>query len=218
MTGSSVPPEFVSLAGRWCANQSSNLLASVWQGYDLLSSEPPLRFDRRDLERSITQLFELRIRHVMTGDEPFDIQHGPYERETMRPPPAQPPQYDLAFVLRAEERVMWPLEAKVLETDGAVGEYVKDVNNEFLTCRYAPFSSEGAMLAYLLSGKPEKVFSNLAEKVPCRLSVHPEFGDKPHRVSEHKRQVATGKPYPREFRCHHLVLEFPGVARSSSVL
>jgi hypothetical protein len=76
----------------------------------------------------------------------------------------QPPEYDLAYVLRADERIMWPLEAKVLETDGDVGEYIKDLKNEFLTCRYAPFSSEGAMLAYLLSGKPEIVFGNLAQR------------------------------------------------------
>jgi hypothetical protein len=163
VTGHSVPPEFVSLAGRWCANQSANLLASVWQGYDLLSSEPPSRFDRRDLERSITQLLELRIRKVMSGDEPYDVQHSPRERETMKSR-GQPPEYDLAYVLRADERIMWPLEAKVLETDGDVGEYIKDLKNEFLTCRYAPFSSEGAMLAYLLSGKPEIVFGNLAQR------------------------------------------------------
>lgn len=217
MTGHSVPREFVALANGWCADQSAKLLAFVWKGHDLLMTELPAGIEAKDLERSITQSLELRIRWVMTGDEPFDIQHGPYERETMQPPPAQPPQYDLAFVLRAEERIMWPLEAKVLETDGAVGEYVKDVNNEFLTCRYAPFSCEGAMLAYLLSGKPEKVFSNLAARTPCRLSDHPDFRDKPHQVSEHKRQVAPGKPYPRGFRCHHLVLEFPGVARGSSV-
>ena len=215
MTGHSVPPEFVSLAGRWCANQSALLLTFVWRGYDLLLAELPAGVNPKDLERSINQSLELRIRRVMTGDEPFDIQHGPYERETMKARPAQPPQYDLAFVYLAAEQIMWPLEAKALETDGAVGEYVNDVNNEFLACRYAPFSSEGAMLAYLLSGTPENVFGNLAAKIPCNLATHLRFADRPHRVSEHHRQIEPGKPYPREFLCHHLVLEFPGLARSS---
>ena len=214
MTGHSVPPEFVSLAGRWCANQSANLLASVWQGYDLLSSEPPSRFDRRDLERSITQLLELRIRKVMSGDEPYDVQHSPRERETMKSR-GQPPEYDLAYVLRADERIMWPLEAKVLETDGDVGEYIKDLKNEFLTCRYAPFSSEGAMLAYLLSGKPEIVFGNLATKIPCRLTAHQDSWGRHHKTSDQQRQVEKGKPYPKDFCCHHLIMEFPSLARSS---
>jgi len=145
----SVPQEFVSLAGRWCSNQSANLLAFVWQGYDLLLAELPAGTDPKDLERSITQSLELRIRRAMSGDEPFDIQHGPYERETMMPPPSQPPQYDLAFVLRANERIMWPLEAKVLEADrkGAVRQYIKDVKNEFLTCRYARFQAKVQWLA-----------------------------------------------------------------------
>jgi hypothetical protein len=215
VTGHSVPSEFVSLAGRWCANQSALLLAFVWEGYDMLLAELPAGINPTDLERSITQSLELRIRRAMTGDEPFDIQHGPYERETMKARPAQPPQYDLAFVYLAAEQIMWPLEAKVLETDGTVGEYVKDINNEFLTCRYAPFSGEAAMLAYLLSGNPKNVFSNLAAKIPCRLTAHQVFLSRPHRVSEHERKVAADKPYPRDFYCHHLVLEFPGVARGS---
>jgi hypothetical protein len=213
VTGHSVPSEFVSLAGRWCANQSALLLTFVWKGYDLLLAELPAGIDPRDLERSTTQSLELRIRRVMTGDEPFDIQHGPYERETMKACPAQPPQYDLAFVYLAAEQIMWPLEAKVLETDGTVGEYVKEVNNEFLTCRYAPFSGEGAMLAYLLSGNPRNVFANLAAKIPCRLMAHQAFSARPHAVSEHQRKVAAGKPYPTDFCCHHLVLEFPNLAR-----
>ena len=151
----------------------------------------------------------------MSGDEPFDIQHGPYERETMMPPPSQPPQYDLAFVLRADERIMWPMEAKVLETDkkGAVGKYIKDVNDEFLTCRYAPFSSEGAMIGYLLSGNPAEAFKNIAAKIPYDLATHPAFTHRPHMISEHKRRVKKDKPYPREFRCHHLILEFYKLAR-----
>jgi hypothetical protein len=196
----SIPLEFVSLAGRWGSNQSANLLAFVWQGYDFLLAELPAGTDPKDLERSITQSLELRIRRAMSGDEPFDIQHGPYERETMMPPPSQPPQYDLAFVLRANERIMWPLEAKVLESDGkgSVRQYIKDVKNEFLTCRYAPFSNEGAMIGYLLSGNPAKAFENIATEIPCRLNAHHEFANRPHKVSEHKRSVKKDKPYPCE--------------------
>src|SRR2546423_259780 len=131
----SVPIDFVILANRWYPDLSDKLLTFVWEGYDLLLDDFPNGIDERDLERSITQSLELRIRRVMSGDEPFEIQHGPYERETMQPPPAQPPQYDLAFILREDERLMWPLEAKVLKTDKAVGKYVKDLKNEFLTCR-----------------------------------------------------------------------------------
>ena len=111
--GGSLPPQdFVLLAGTWCHDQSTILLALVWQAYDQLRNDnPPI--DTRDLERSITQFLDPRIRRAMSGDEPFFVQHGSYERETMKRPPAQPPQYDLAFVLHADERIMWPMEAKV---------------------------------------------------------------------------------------------------------
>ncbi len=213
-----VPADFVALARRWYPNLSNKLLTFVWQGYDLLMKELPAGIDERDLERSITQSLELRIRRVMSGDEPFQIQHDPYERETMKNQPAQPPQYDLAFLLREDERIMWPLEAKVLETDTSVGEYVKDLTGEFLTCRYSPFSSEAAMLGYLLSGIADKVFGQLEEKIPCTLVAHPSFPNRPAKTSAHSRRVPPGKTYPVSFRCHHLILAFPGFSRTKKGL
>lgn len=184
-------------------------------GYDQIQREK-LSIDERDLERSITQLIGPRIDRAMSRYEPFFILHGPYERETMKSPPAQPPQYDLAFILNADERIMWPMEAKVLETPAAVSQYVRDIQEEYLKCRYAPFSSEGTMLGYLLSGVSSEAFQNIAEKLPCDLEDHPGFPSRPQRVSSHVRTVPTGKSYPITFRCHHLILEFFGTKRARS--
>jgi hypothetical protein len=212
--GGSLPPEdFILLAGTWCRDQSTIVLDFVWRAYDQIRSDKPF-IDARDLERSITQILEPRIHRAMSGFEPFFIQHGPYERETMKNPPAQPPQYDLAFVLCADERIMWPMEAKVLETAAAVSEYVRDIQEEYLKCRYAPFSSEAAMLGYLLSGTPTDAFENIANKVPCELEDHPGFPSRPQKLSNHVRSVPTGKTYPLTFLCHHLMLEFRGIKRA----
>ena len=203
-------PDFVEVVRIWNIDASRILLSFVWQGYDLLQKKDLANIAwnqvEEELERNITQLFELKIRKVMTGYEPFDVQHGPYENETRQPSPAQPPQYDIAFVLNQNPRIMWPLEAKVLRTDGAVAPYINDLKNEFLTCRYAPFSTEGAILGYLLSGKPDNVFRHLEAKFPCQLFHHPAFPDREHRYSDHPRHVPTGKSYPPHFRCHHLIL------------
>ncbi|MGA2175770.1 MAG: hypothetical protein ABSH38_12400 [Verrucomicrobiota bacterium] len=207
-----IPASFVSLAGSWCRDQSAILLGFVWAAYDQLIPDTS-RIDSRDLERSITQLLEARIRRAMSGDEPFYIQHGPYERETMKPPPAQPPQYDLAFVLNANERVMWPLEAKVVEKPAAVVEYANEIQQQFLTCRYAPFCGEGAMLGYLLSGTSADTFNNIAVKISCKLENHPSFTTRSHKTSRHRRQVPVGKTYPPDFLCHHLILELLEVKR-----
>ncbi len=212
--GSPIPKDFVVLANRWSADYSTNLLRFIWQGYDLLLRELPAGINDKDLERSITESLVERIRREMSGSEPFYIEHGPYERETMKQLGAQPPQYDLAFKLRDDrEGIMWPIEAKVLETDGAVNNYKNDVNEQFLSCRYAPFSSEGAMVGYLLKGSVENVFRNLEDKIPCSLAAHPDFQDRPCKMSDHIRQVEVGKPYPSHFRCYHLILEFSGISR-----
>jgi hypothetical protein len=201
----------VALAADWCGNQSALLLGFVWQAYDMLQSDIPAAVDPDDLERSLTQLLEPRIRKAMSGDEPFDVQHGPYERESKMPAPAQPPQYDLAFVLYTDERVMWPIEAKVLRTAGTVSQYVADVEEQYLTFRYAAFSSEAAMLGYLLSGEPEAAFRRIASRLHCRLLSHASFGNRPHRISRHNRTPPSGKGYPRRFTCHHLILQFPSL-------
>jgi len=203
-------PDFVSIATVWCENASAILLRFVWEAYDLLYAEVFSGLDfsltEDELERSITQYLEPRIHRVMAGNESFSVQHGSYEFETRMEPPAQSPQYDIAFVLHENMRVMWPLEAKVLKTDGTVADYVDDIQNQFLVCRYAPFSSEGGMLGYLLSGEPAKVFDNIEAKLPCVLHGHTAFLDRDHKISEHNRLVEEGKSYPQKFRCHHLIL------------
>lgn len=208
-------PKFLATLSYWASDQAEVMLGFVWQAYDVMLANMPF-VDDRDLERSITQLLEPRIRDAMSGDEPYYIQHGPFEHETMAAPPAQPPAYDLAFVLRAEERLMWPIEAKVLETPNQTAAYLKDLQTEFLTCRYAPFSKAGAMLAYLLTGIPEDALAVIESKLGKTLNPVAKFTDRAHRFSEHDRIVPAGKAYPKSFSCHHLVMTFIGLSRAKA--
>ena len=63
--GGSLPPKtsfFLLVLG--AMSQSTILLALVWQAYDRLRNDnPPI--DTRDLERSITQFLDPRIRRAM---------------------------------------------------------------------------------------------------------------------------------------------------------
>lgn len=212
-SATAIDPAFVRLARSWAKEPARQFLSFIWLAYkDLIDSIQVI--DGRDLERSITQLLEPRVKDAMSGDEPFYVQHGPYERETMRAPPAQPPEYDLAFVLRADARIMWPLEAKVLKKPGSVAAYVRDVTDEYLTCRYAPFSDSGAMLGYLLNGKPEEAFTAIADKLGTVLDEITDLPPATNRCSKHVRTVPAGKPYPPEFRCYHLILEFQSARRT----
>ncbi|NJK29478.1 MAG: hypothetical protein HC940_04640 [Acaryochloris sp. SU_5_25] len=109
----------------------------------------------------------------------------------------------------ANRTVKYALEAKVLQSDstGDVKAYAKEITENFLKFRYAPFSSEGGMLGYLLNGHPGTAFRNIAAAVPCVLSNHPDFSGRHHKISDHDRSILTGKKYPAKFRCHHLLLQ-----------
>ncbi|OBQ03168.1 MAG: hypothetical protein AN482_20110 [Anabaena sp. LE011-02] len=210
--------DFVELAKAWNPDAISILIKLVWEGYDLLVSEflSQINFDGNEeqLERSITQALVVKIHQVKTGDEPFLVLQEVYEFETSKSAQAQPPQYDIAFILIANDRIIWPLEAKILKSDVDVTEYVKEINNNFMTCRYAPFSSQGGMLGYLFSGDSNKAFSNIATEVPCILNEHPDFPNRDHRTSDHQRIVTSEKSYPIDFRCHHLLFKI--IATSTS--
>jgi hypothetical protein len=203
--------DFVELAKAWNPDAISILTRLVWEGYDRLATEflSQINCDgtEEQLERSITQTLAWRIRRGMTGDEPFEVQQEVSEFKTSKSAQAQPPQYDIAFILIANERMILPFEAKVLKSDVDVTEYVKEINNNFMTCRYAPFSSEGGMLGYLLSGDSNKAFTNIEIKVPCILDAHPHFPDRDHKTSNHRRVVPSGESYPVDFRCHHLLFK-----------
>lgn len=203
--------DFVLAARSWAKDPTEGMLEIIWKGYDGLKVAQP-KIDPSDLERSITQNLELCARRAMSGYEPFDLQHGSYEHETMLDPPAQPPQYDLAFILRSDSRIRWPLEAKVMETPGTVADYIHDINDQYLTCRYAPFSSSAAMLGYLLSGSPADAFARIGKQLNCTMES--SGSDRPQRVTRHVRSVPKGKTYPASFACHHLVLEFTGLKRA----
>jgi hypothetical protein len=142
----------------------------------------------------------------MSGDEPFFLQHGRYEHATRKPAPAQPPQYDLAFVHYSNENLCWPLEAKVLHGENDVSDYATEINVQFKTCRYAPLSAEGAMLGYLVKGDFDVTFAAIARAIPCELSPHPKFHARAHRVSEHARSVPDGEIFSDRCRCHHLLM------------
>ncbi len=205
--------EFVTLAKAWQTDAITQLLGFVWRAYDLLCGRVLSRIDctqaDRDLERNITQYLEPLIREVMPGCLPYYVQHAPHEFETARDAPAQPPVPDIGFVMRANARIMWPLEAKTLRSGKAVGAYVEEIRENFLTCRYAPFSSEGGMLGYLVAGDPLTAFENIAAQLECELQDHPGFPERDHKTSRHRRAVPPGKPYPPGFRCHHMVFPLP---------
>ena len=95
--------EFRSLAEEWSRDAIVQMLEWVWAGYEILRSDILFRVDwsraKDDLERELTELLDARIRMGMPALTFCYLQHEKKERESRLPAPAQPPEYDLAFVL-----------------------------------------------------------------------------------------------------------------------
>jgi hypothetical protein len=205
-------PEFLDT---WARDYSNRILEIVWQAYDLLAAELISKHEITrailDLENSLTEELVRRIEQVLSGYEPYRVICQCAERETMFQSGVRPPTYDIAFVLRENERLKWPIEAKVIEKDTptSLSDYCNDLNQNFLCCRYAPYSSEGAMVGYLLAGEADTVFSIIETKLPSILAVHSIFDKRSHRYSTHERNHKTciELKSPASFQCHHLILK-----------
>ncbi len=203
-----IPDDFVALIGAWRRDAVETLFDYVWRGFDklLLQHKFDLTQAEENLERGITQLACQQIRDVMEGKPPFYLEHHWFEDETRAAAPAAPPAPDLAFVLHANPRATLPLEAKVLHTDASVAKYVREITTNFLECRYAPFSSHGGMLGYLLKGLPSHALEKVALRLDCELVQHRAFPNRDHACSQHQRTAQACRHAPPDFTCHHLIV------------
>jgi hypothetical protein len=93
----------------------------------------------------------------------------------------------------------------MLNNDNDLDHYAKEIEDNFISGRYATYSAEGAMLGYLLSGDIGQVLKNVAQKIRKRLTPHPNFVDRAHRISKHERQGVDGRK-KESFYCHHLAI------------
>jgi len=203
-----VPEDFVILAKRWHPDAINILLGYVWQGFDKLLAEA---FDvsktNENLEDDITYAAYCRIHDTMPPSSPYQVVHQPPERER-RKPSGQTPSSDLGFRLRGGNiRSHFTIEAKVIPTERAVSKYVNEIRKNLLIGRYSTFSSEAAMLGYLLSGSPHVTFEAISQSLQSTLRPYPAFKHRHHRYSDHKHK-ANGTRIFTAFRCHHLLILF----------
>ena len=152
-----VPEDFVVMARRWRPDAIEIMLGYVWQGFDTLLDEENFDLGKAEesLERDISFLVCLKINDAMDGKPPYCLIHLPPENERRASAQAAPPTPDLGFVWMYNPRAIFPLEAKILPTDRKIEKYVKEIKGNFLTGRYASFSSEAVMLGYCWQVKPK---------------------------------------------------------------
>jgi hypothetical protein len=202
--------EFTAILKKLKGDGVKVMLGYVWAGFDgfkteILGKNPPPTRDNADLERDLTEMLYPYINRALPASLPYYLQHEKKEREQATPG-RQPPEPDLSFILHSNIRVTFPMDAKVLERDtvAAMSDYADTVQNRFVTCVYAPFSKEGAMIAFLLAGSVKNVFQSLGTAMGCMISRSAYMSSRNHRTSSHDRSAAVCKY--KKFRCHHLVM------------
>ena len=203
------PQDFLALTVSWGPDAYLKMVECVWKGYDAfrlraVHSLTPSLSDN-ELERDITQSLAQDISDCVDPFSPFMFQSWYREFASRMNPPAQSPEYDMAFVVRDNRQVCWPIEAKVLRTDRSVAPYVRDLKEEYLKCRYAPFSTEGCMMGFLFKGSAKTFFLNISNAIGVPLTPYISLPSRNHNLSDHVRPCCTMGI--GTFRCHHLVLE-----------
>lgn len=202
-----VDNESLAQAKHWAEAIAVQVLDWTWRAFDQLRSVHLSRVNRlaslEQLERDLTSKHFIEIQRISseeTGGFCSVVPHHEYPEMHTRPnAPGKPPSYDLAFVCYENQRVAWPIEAKVLKTAKTLARYLEDVR-KFTDGTAAPLIGEGGLIAYLLAGTDADFFSTLSTELRQPLQTVASFLERPHRTSHHDRDVAP------HLRLHHMVM------------
>lgn len=194
-------------AENWAAGESHRLLDWTWQAFDALYANVLSRVDLNQpldqMERDLTSKHFIELNRIWaeeTGGECSFVPHHEFpENESAPGGSGRPPASDISFIWYHNQRVSWPIEAKVLKTPGTLAEYLGDTS-KFVNGTAAPFVGEGAQVAYLLSGTTSDFFSKLNVKLTSPLRLVTKFSDRPHRASQHMRASAP------DLLLHHMAM------------
>ena len=208
-------PEFAAIAEVWPRHAIVKMLTLLWEGFDSLKALPNFKTldfskDYAQLERSLTDLHMQEVTLLWrngSGFESFIPQHESPEFENLSGRSAQPPSADIGFVLKANRRFRWSVEAKVLKSATDITRYLSDLK-KYLDGKKSPLSTEAALGGYVLKGNVHDTFAALQSKVKTELKPMPEFMSRAHRTSTHRRnKKSLPSVTPPQFTCHHLLFE-----------
>lgn len=191
----------------WAQQCSEQVLGWTWRGFDTMRAKYFHLVDwsqpMEQLERDLTARHFRQIQNLWRAETDgystiFPIPELP-ELETRPKAPGKPSSPDIAFVWTDNERINFPVEAKLVKTPTALSPYLSDVE-KFVSGIVAPLVGEGAMIGYLLSGSEVDMLQALETHLKMPLGIVPSFATRPHRASTHARQAS---PF---LHLHHLVM------------
>lgn len=194
-------------AENWAAGITFQALDWTWRGFDALRenvlNEVDFNQPLDQLERDLTSKHFIEINRMFAAETEglsSIIPHHEFpENESAPGGSGKPPASDICFIWYHNQRVSWPIEAKVLKTPGALADYLGDTA-KFEKGIAAPLVGEGAQVAYLLSGTTHEFFTNLSTRITSLLQTVPEFSTRPHYASNHARISIPA------LKLHHLAM------------
>jgi hypothetical protein len=206
-------PEFDVIAQSWPEDVVIEMLTLVWCGFDEMKANHLSAVDFtqtiHQLERGLTDLHAREItllwKAKASGFGSFLPKPEAWEFASCSSPSAMPPSYDIGFEHVSDPRLRWPVEAKVLATSSDVGRYLSDLTEKYLSGKGAPFSHSAALFGYLRSGSTSAAVGALEKRLHRKLSGHPAFKGRAHRISTHKRKTGDVGAKKTVFDCHHLI-------------
>ncbi len=194
-------------AENWARGFTDRALDWTWRGFDALHANLLSRVDTTQpldqIERDLTSKHFIEINRLFAAETEglsSVIPHHEFpENESAPGGSGRPPASDISFVWYENQRVSWPIEAKVLKNPATLADYLADTA-KFENGIAAPLVGEGAQIAYLLTGTTDEFFANLSMKLTAPLQFVLEFSKRPHRASAQARQGAP------DLRLHHLAM------------
>jgi hypothetical protein len=209
-------PESRNLALEWAATAAFQVLDLTWRGFEHFRDTRLHSFNfyqtPEQMERDLVRIHQIEITVLWAqetgGYSSLVPVHEYPELESRSSAGAKPPSIDLGFAHRENRRWHWPIEAKVVARPSQLTLYITDVE-KFKAGTAAPLVGQGGLIAYLLDGSEDDLFSELQTRLGTSLSVVTGFSSRPHRASIHTR-----RPFP-ELQLHHLVMACRAPSRTS---
>lgn len=207
-------PEWNTIATAWSESVVEEMLTLVWEGFDQMKSKVLKKVDftqpLHQLERTLTDAHMSAITLLWkanrTGFESFLPKHEAWEPSSITSPSAMPPSYDIGFENVTDPRLRWPVEAKVLAKPADVKRYLGDLNQKYLSGTGAPFSTEAALLGYLVSGQVTDTLAAIQASLEIKLNLFSLFASRLHKTSQHVRSAqGIQNGVSHTFVCHHLI-------------
>jgi hypothetical protein len=170
-------PSDTDQALRWAEGITTQVLDWTWRAFDLIRAKHLSRIDLtqplEQLERDLVRHHFVEIQLLFAADTDGYASMVPHhewpEMQSRSSASAKPPANDLAFVSLNNQQWAWAIEAKVVPTSDSLAEYLKDVNEKFVTGIASPMIGEGGMLGYLLRDDAAVALDNLQERLGQRL-------------------------------------------------